>query len=89
MAKKTPKKKSDGGGFSYPRVYTLVLYNTNNSDHGSTFGVLSQLVQEEIDRIDRCEIDADHLKQLLVIREQLIVEFDKGRYGPRGSKGGE
>jgi hypothetical protein len=86
MAKKKAKKKSDGVGFSYPRVYTLVLYNTDNSDHGSTFGVLSRLVQEEIDRIDRGEINDDHLKQLLVIREQLIVEFDKGRYGPRGSE---
>jgi hypothetical protein len=83
MAKKT-KKKSDGVGFSYPRVYTLVLHNTGNSDHGSTFSVLSQLVQDEIDRIDRGEIGDGHLKQLLVIRAQLDVEFDKGRYGPRG-----
>lgn len=80
------KKKSDGVGFSYPRVYTLVLYNTGDGDEGSTFAVLSQLVDEEIDRIDRGEIADDHLKPLLVIREQLIVEFDKGRYGPRGSE---
>jgi len=86
MAERKTKRKSDGVGFSYPRTYTLVLYNTDGSDHGSTFGVLSQLVQEEINRIDRGEIDDSHLKQLLVIREQLIVEFDKGRYGPRGSE---
>ena len=82
--KKSKKRKSDGVGFSYPRVYTLVLYNTDDSDSGSTFATLSQLVQEEIDRIDRGEIDDGHLKALLVIREQLVVEFDKGRYGPRG-----
>ena len=86
MPKKKAKKKSDGVGFSYPRAYTLVLYNTDDSDHGSTFAVLSQLVQEEIDRIDSGKIDDGHLKQLLVIREQLVVEFDKGRYGPRGSE---
>ena len=84
MAKKKTKKKSDSVSFSDPRVYTLVLYNTDDSDAGSTFGTLTQLVQDEIDRIDRGEIDDGHLKQLLVIREQLIVEFDKGRYGPRG-----
>jgi hypothetical protein len=82
--KKTAKRKSDSVAFSYPRVYTLVLYNTGDSDAGSTFGTLEQLVQDEIDRIDRGEIDDGHLKSLLVIREQLIVEFDKGRYGPRG-----
>jgi hypothetical protein len=86
MPKKKAKKKSDGVGFSYPRVYTLVLYNTGGGDHGNTFAVLSQLVDAEIDRIDRGEIADDHLKPLLVIREQLIVEFDKGRYGPRGSE---
>ena len=84
MAKKKAKRKSDGVGFSYPRVYTLVLHNTGGGDSGSTFATLSQLVQEEIDRIDRGEIDGGHLKSLLVIREQLVVEFDKGRYGPRG-----
>jgi hypothetical protein len=84
MAKKKAKRKSDGVGFSYPRVYTLVLYNTGGGDSGSTFATLSQLVQEEIDRVDRGEIDDGHLKSLLVIREQLVVEFDKGRYGPRG-----
>ena len=86
MAKKKAKRKSDSVGFSYPRVYTLVLYNTDDSDSGSTFGTLTQLVQDEIDRIDSGEIDDGHLKSLLVIREQLIVEFDKGRYGPRGSE---
>jgi hypothetical protein len=84
MAKKKTKRKSDGVGFSYPRVYTLALYNTGSGDAGSTFATLSQLVDEEIDRIDRGEIDDGHLKSLLVIREQLVVEFDKGRYGPRG-----
>ena len=84
MAKKKAKRTSDGVGFSYPRVYTLVLYNTDHGDAGSTFATLSQLVQEEIDRIDRGEIDDGHLTSLLVIREQLVVEFDKGRYGPRG-----
>lgn len=84
MAKKKAKRKSDGVGFSYPRVYTITLYNTGGGDAGSTFATLTQLVQEEIDRIDRGEIDDGHLKSLLVIREQLIVEFDKGRYGPRG-----
>jgi len=84
MAKKKTKRKSDGVGFSYPRVYTLALYNTGSGDAGSTFATLSQLVDEEIGRIDRGEIDDGHLKSLLVIREQLVVEFDKGRYGPRG-----
>jgi len=84
MAKKKTKRKSDGVGFSYPRVYTLALYNTGSGDAGSTFATLSQLVDEEIGRIDRGEIDDGHLKSLLVIREHLVVEFDKGRYGPRG-----
>jgi len=84
--KKAAKRKSDGVGFSYPNVYTLTLYNTGSGDAGSTFATLSLLVQEEIDRIDRGEIEDGHLKSLLVIREQLVVEFDKGRYGPRGGE---
>ncbi len=84
-AKRKPRKrKSDSVGFSFPRTYTLVLYNTGGGDEGSTFADLRMLVQEEIDRIDRGEADDSRLKSLLVIREQLIVEFDKGRYGPRG-----
>ena len=82
--KKSVKRKSDGVGFSYPSVYTIALYNTGSGDAGSTFATLTLLVQEEIDRIDRGEIADGHLKSLLVIREQLVVEFDKGRYGPRG-----
>jgi len=86
MAKKKAKRKSAGVGFSYPRVYTLVLYNTGSGDAGSTFATISQLVDDEIARIDRGEIDDGNLTSLLVIQEQLIVEFDKGRYGPRGSE---
>ena len=86
MAKKKARCKSYGVGFSYPRVYTLVLYNTGSGDAGSTFATISQLVDDEIARIDRGEIDDGNLTSLLVIQEQLIVEFDKGRYGPRGSE---
>lgn len=85
MAKKKPakreKKKSETTPFSYSNVYCLVLKNTgpHDGDEGTTFGVLLNLVEAEIDRIDRGESGDGHLKALLVIRDRMMVEFDKGR----------
>ena len=81
MAKKkaTKKKKSESATYSYPRVYSLVLWNTGEEDHGDTFGVLMSVIDAEIDRIDRGESPATHLKSLLIIQDQMMEEFHKGR----------
>jgi hypothetical protein len=85
MAKKKPvkrlQKKSEATAFSYSNVYCLVLYNTgpHDGDEGTTFSVLMRLVDAEIDRIDRGEVDDGDLKALLVIRDRMDVEFEKGR----------
>lgn len=76
--KETPKSES-AYPYSYPRVYSLVLWNTGEGDHGSTFAVLRSLVDDEIERIDRGVSDASQLKSLLIIRDQLDEEFSKGR----------
>lgn len=81
MTKKPKAKKKSDIPFSYTNVYCLTLFNTgpHGGDEGCTFGVLRDLVDAEIDRIDRGEsIDRD-LKALLVIRDKLEVEFNKGR----------
>lgn len=78
--KKAAKKKSESAyPYSYPRVYSLVLWNTGEGDHGSTYAVLRGLVDDEIHRIDRGVADEWKLKSLLIIRDQLDEEFDKGR----------
>lgn len=78
---KRPQKKSETTAFSYSNVYCLVLKNTgpHGGDEGTTFGVLMRLVNAEIDRIDRGEADDRDLKALLVIRDRMYVEFEKGR----------
>jgi hypothetical protein len=74
------QKKSEATAFSYSNVYCLVLYNTGGrGDEGTTFSVLMRLVDAEIDRIDRGEVDDRDLKALLVIRDRMDVEFEKGR----------
>lgn len=80
-SKKQEPKKSDATPFSYANIYCLVLKNTgpHDGDDGCTFGVLFDLVQREIDRIDRGEVGDGQLKSLLIIRERLIVELEKGR----------
>ena len=78
--KKAAKKKSESVyPYSYPRVYSLVLWNTGDGDHGTTFGVISALVDAEIARIDNGEDSECDLKGLLIIRDQLDEEFNKGR----------
>lgn len=77
--KATKKKKSESATYSYPRVYSLVLWNTGEEDHGDTFGVLMSVIDAEIDRIDRGESQATHLKSLLIIQDQMMEEFHKGR----------
>ena len=80
MAKKKERPKPESAyPYSYPRVYSLVLWNTGEGDHGSTFGVLRSLVDDEIERIDRGVSDEGQLKSLLIIRDQLDEEFNKGR----------
>lgn len=79
MAKKKAKAKSASATYSYPRVYSLVLWNTGGEPHGSTFAVLYQLVNEQIEKIDRGEADESELKPLMIIRDQLDEEFEKGR----------
>ena len=73
---------------SYETTYALVLRNGQPGDGGCTFGILVKLVNDAIDIIDACpdriwvaEQEA-RLKGLLVLREQLMVEFfkyDEGR----------
>ena len=85
MAKKKTTKKPSESAYPYscPRVYSLVLWNTGEEDHGSTFAVLRSLVDDEIERIDRGVSDASQLKSLMIIRDQLDEEFNKGRDGWR------
>ena len=80
MAKRK-KNLSEITPFSYSNIYCLVLKNTgpHDGDEGTTFSVLLNLVESEIDRIDRGEGNASTLKALLVIRDRLHVEFEKGR----------
>lgn len=79
------KKKSETTPFSYSNIYCLVLKNTgpHDGDEGTTFGVLLDLVEAEIARIDRGESIDTHLKALLVIRDRMLVEWTKGRGGDR------
>jgi len=80
MAKKQEKLKSASAyPYSYPRVYSLVLWNTGEGDYGSTFSVLRSLVENEIHRIDMGQTHDSQLKSLLIIRDQLDEEFSKGR----------
>lgn len=82
MAKKkrAAKKPSESAyPYSYPRVYSLVLWNTGEEYHGSTFATVRSLVDAEIDRIDNGEESECDLKSLLIIRDQLDEEFMKGR----------
>lgn len=82
MAKKkaTKKKSQSAYQYSYPRVYSLVLWNTGEGDHGCTFATVSALVDAEIDRIDAGMESECDLKSLLIIRDQLDEEFQKGRH---------
>ena len=78
--KKAAKKRSESAyPYSYPRVYSLVLWNTGEEDHGNTFGTIRNLVDAEIDRIDNGEDSECDLKSLLILRDQLDEEFMKGR----------
>lgn len=81
MAKKKAAKKPSESAYpySYPRVYSLVLWNTGEEDHGNTFGTIRSLVDAEIDRIDNGEDSDCDIKSLLIIRDQLDEEFMKGR----------
>ena len=81
MAKKTTKKKPSESAYpySYPVVYSLVLWNNGEGDHGFTFGTIRNLVDAEIKRIDSGEDSECEIKSLLIIRDQLDDEFMKGR----------
>ena len=75
-------KKSENVAYGYPRTYSIVLWNTGEKDHGATFGALMTLLNSEIDRIDRGEVAGsdEYLKSLMIIRDQMNEESDKGRY---------
>lgn len=79
--KKAGKKKPSESAFpySYPRVYSLVLWNTGEEDHGNTFATVRSLVDAEIDRIDKGQDSDCDMKSLLILRDQLDEEFMKGR----------
>lgn len=82
MAKKKTRRKSEMAlPVSWDNIYCLTLKNTGPFDgpEGMSFAVLMNLVEAEIDRIDRGESDDTHLKTLLVIKGKLDLEFDKGR----------
>jgi hypothetical protein len=90
MAKKKPTAKAKKRSqlalpVSYETTYALVLRNGQPGDGGCTLGILVKLVNDAIDRIDSGDVreyDEARLKGLLVIKEQLMVEFfkyDEGR----------
>ena len=79
MPKKKMKLKSESVTYSYPRTYSIVLWNTGEKDHGGTFGALLKVVDAEISRIDRGEVADTHLKSLMIIHDQMMEEFEKGR----------
>jgi hypothetical protein len=92
MAKKKPTAKAKKRSqlalpVSYETTYALVLRNGQPGDGGCTLGILVKLVNDAIDIIDACP---DHyynkevrerLKGLLVLKEQLMVEFFKYEEG--------
>ena len=78
MAKSRGKKKSESVTFGYPRTYSIVLWNTGADDHGRTFGTLLDLINEEINRIDAGTHHDGRLKALMIIRDQMNEEFQKG-----------
>lgn len=79
MAKKKARKKSEKAyPISYDTIYCLTLKNTGGGGENSTFGVLYNLVQEEIDRIDSGNADESTLEALLIIRSKLEAAYGKG-----------
>jgi hypothetical protein len=79
MAKKKAKKKSEKAyPISYDTIYCLTLKNTGGGGENSTFGVLYNLVQQEIERIDNGESDESTLTALLIIRSKLEAAYTKG-----------
>ena len=73
---KLPKSKSLV--ISYDTDYTLVLKNNGDGYAGCTYGVLVELVDDAIRRMDVYgEGELSTLQSLLVIQEQLRVEFNK------------
>jgi len=62
--------------------YTLVLKNTGDGYEGSTYPVLVELVDDAIRRMDVNGLGpVDTLQSLLVIQEQLRIEFNKYNEG--------
>ena len=67
---------------SYGVTYTLVLKNTGNGYEGCTFAVLSQVVNDAITSMYvHGSKDLSTMQSLLVIKEQLRVEFNKYNEG--------
>jgi hypothetical protein len=63
-------------------TYTLVLKNTGDGYEGCTFAVLVELVEDAIRRMDVDGLGpVETLQSLLVIQEQLRVEFNKYNEG--------
>jgi hypothetical protein len=63
-------------------TYTLVLKNTGDGYEGNTYAVLVKLVDDAIHRMDVNGLGpVDTLQSLLVIQEQLRVEFNKYNEG--------
>lgn len=63
-------------------TYTLVLKNTGGGYEGSTYAVLVKLVDDAIRRMDVNGLGPlETLQSLLVIKEQLRVEFNKYNEG--------
>lgn len=63
-------------------TYTLVLNNTGDGYRGSTYPVLVELVDDAIRRMDVDGLGpVETLQSLLVIQEQLRIEFNKYNEG--------
>ena len=84
MAKKKPVAKATKRSLlpvSYETSYTLVLQNNGDGYAGCTFGVLVELIDNAIADIDNLApglvYDLPRFQALLVIREQLRVEYHK------------
>jgi len=74
--------KPDTVPFSYPVTYTLVLKNTGDGYAGCTFAVLSKVVNDAITSMYvHGSNDLSTMQSLLVIKEQLRIEFNKYNEG--------
>jgi hypothetical protein len=82
MGKRSKTRSEKALPIQYDVTYTLVLKNTGGGSEGCTYGVLCELVEDAIRNIDAgASATEEKLQALLVIQEQLSVEFNKYNEG--------